>query len=76
MQAATRKFNINENLVCAVGDLYGKAISAVQMNGSMGERFRRTDEVWKGCLFSPTLFNSFLERIVADVLEGHGGNFS
>ena len=53
--------------------LYGKATSAVQMNGSIGEWFRTTVGVRQGCLLSPTLFNIFLERIMSDALEKHDG---
>ena len=41
------------------------------MNGSIGERFRTTVEVRKGCLLSPTLFNIFLDWIMSDALEEH-----
>ena len=54
---------------------YDKATSAVQMNGSIGEWFRTTVRVRQGCLLSPTLFNSFLERIMSDALE-HDGKVS
>ena len=53
--------------------LYDKATSAVQMNGSMGEWFRRTVRVRQGCLLSPTLSNIFLKRIMSDALEEHDG---
>ena len=46
------------------------------MNGSMGEWFRTTVGVRQGCLLSPTLFNIFLERIISDALEEHGGKVS
>ena len=50
--------------------------SAVQVNGSMGEWFRTTVGVRLGCLVSPTLFNSFLKRIMSDALEEHDGKIS
>ena len=40
--ATMRKYNISANLVCTIEQLYGKATSAVQMNGSIGEWFRTT----------------------------------
>ena len=63
----------NINLVHTTALLSDKAIlSPVQMNGSTGEWFRTTVGVWKGCLFSPTLFIIFLERIMSDALEHDG----
>ena len=40
--ATMRKYNISANLVRTIGRLYDKATNAVQMNGSIGERFRKT----------------------------------
>ena len=71
-----RKYNISANLVRTIEQLYDKATSAVQMNGSIGERFRTTVGVRQGCLLSPTLFNIFLERIMSDALEEHDGKVS
>ena len=71
-----RKFNISANLVRTIEQLYDKATSAVQMNGSIGEWFRTTVGVRQGCLLSPTLFNIFLERIMCDALEEHDGKVS
>ena len=59
-----------------IEQLYDKATSAVQMNGSVGEWFRTTVRVRQGCLLSPTLFNMFLERIMSDALEEHDGKVS
>ena len=70
--ATMRKYNISANLVRTIEQLYDKATSAVQMNGSIGEWFRTTVEVRQGCLLSPTLFNIFLERIMSD----HDGKVS
>ena len=53
--ATMQKYNISANLVRTIEHLYGKATSAVQMNGSIGEWFRTTVGVRQGCLLSPTL---------------------
>ena len=74
--ATMRKYNISANLVRTIEQLYDKATSAVQMNGSKGEWFRTTVGVRQGCLLSPTLFNIFLERIMSDALEEHDGKVS
>ena len=71
-----RKYNISANLIRTIEQLYDKATSAVQMNGSIGEWFRTTVGVRQGCLLSPTLFNIFLERIMSDALEEHDGKVS
>ena len=69
-----RKYNISANLVRTIEQLYDKAISAVQLNGSIGEWFRTTVGVRQGCHLSPILFNMFLERIMSDAPEEHDGN--
>ena len=74
--ATMRKYNIRANLVRTIEQLYDKATSAVQMNGSIGEWFRTTVRVRQGCLLSPTLFSIFLERIMSDALEEHDGKVS
>ena len=61
---------------CTIEQLYDKAKSAVQMNGSIGEWFRTTVGVRQGCLLFPTLFNILLERIMSDALEEHDGKVS
>ena len=71
-----QKYNISANLVRTTEQLYDKATTAVQMNDSTGKWFRITVGVRQGCLLSPTLFNIFLERIMADVLEEHDGKVS
>ena len=70
-----RKYNISANLVRTIEQLYDKATSAVQMNGSIGEWFRTTVGVRQGCLLSPTLFNIFLADM-SDALEEHDGKVS
>ena len=60
--ATMQKYNISENLVHTIEQLYDKATSAVQMNGSIGEWFRTTVGVRQGCLLSPTLFTTFFSN--------------
>ena len=74
--ATVQKYNISANLVRTTEQLYDKATSAVQMNGSIGKWFRATVGVRQGCPLPPTLFNIFLERIMSDALEEHDGKFS
>uniref|UniRef100_A0A673J0D1 Reverse transcriptase domain-containing protein n=1 Tax=Sinocyclocheilus rhinocerous TaxID=307959 RepID=A0A673J0D1_9TELE len=49
---------------------------AVVTLGSMGQWFRTTVSVRQGCLRSPILFNIYLERIMKESLENHGGTVS
>ena len=71
-----RKYNISANLVRTIEQLYDKATSAVQMNGSIGEWFRTTVGVRQGCLLSLILVNIVLKRIMSDALEEHDGKVS
>ena len=74
--ATMHKYNINANLIRVIETLYNKASSAVFINKTIGEWFQTTVGVRQGCLLSPTLFNLFLERIMADALEDHVGTIS
>ena len=74
--ATMRKQNISANLVCTIEHLYDKAARAVQMKGSMGECFRTTVGVRKGCLLSSTFFNICLERIMSQAVEENDGKVS
>ena len=60
-----KKYNISANLIRVIKNLYDKATSAVLFNSSIGDWFRTTVGVRQGCLLSPTLFNTFLERMKA-----------
>ena len=73
--AAMRKYNINA-IIRAIENLYDKAKSAVLFNGSTGEWFRTTVGVRQGCLLSPILFNTFLDRIMCEALDDHEGSVS
>ena len=74
--ATMRLYNINTNLINMIQNLYDKATSAVCFNDSTGDWFRTTVGVRQGCLLSPTLFNIFLEIIMADALEDHKSTVS
>ena len=71
-----KKYNISTNLIQVIKNLYDKATSAVLFNSSIGDWFRTTVGVRRGCLLSSTLFNIFLERIMTDALEDHEGTVS
>ena len=71
-----RKYNINASIIRVIENLYDKAQSAVLFNGSTGEWFRTTVGVRHGCLFSPTFFYIFLERIMCEALDDHEGSVS
>ena len=66
-----RMYNLSANLIRTTEQLYDKATSAVQINGSIEEWFRTPVGLRQGCLLSPFFFNVFLERIVFDALEEH-----
>ena len=68
-----RLYNINDNLTRTIECLYDKATSAVYMTTAWENGSEPQNGVRKVCLLSPTLFNTFLERIMADTLEDHGG---
>ena len=68
-----RLYNINDNLIRTIECLYNKATSAVYLDNNVGKWFRTTIGVNQVCLLSPTLFNIFLERTMADALEDHKG---
>ena len=74
--ATMKKYNISTNLIQVIKNLYNKATSAVLFNSSRGDWFRTTVGVRQGCLFSSTLFNIFLERIMTDALQDHEGTVS
>ena len=71
-----RLYYINDNLFTTIECLYNKATSAAYLDSNIGEWFRSTSAVHQGCLVSSTLFNSFLEKIMADTLEDHEGTVS
>ena len=71
-----RLYNINDNLIRTIECLYNKATSTVYHDNNRGEWFRATIGVRQWILLSPTLFNIFLEKVMADTLEDHEGTVS
>ena len=76
MWATIKTYNISAIVIRIIKHLYEKATSAVLYSGSIGDWFRTTVGVRQRCLLSPTFFNIFLERILADALQGHEGTVS
>ena len=74
--ATMHKYNIDQNLIALIQELYSQATSSVYLDGDIGEWFRTTVGVRQGCLLSPTLFNIFLERIMTDALNDHESTVS
>ena len=64
--ATMKKYNISTNLIRVIKHLYDKATSAVLFNSSVGDWFWTTVGVRQGCLLSPTLFSTFLGRVMTD----------
>ena len=67
------KFNIDEQLISIIENLYKKASSAVNVivNDTRGDFFRNSVGVLQGCLLSPILFNILLEQINKGTLHNH-----
>ena len=74
--ATMRLYNTNASLIRTIECLYDKTNSAVYYDNNTGEWFQTTIGVCQGCLLSPTLFNIFIERIMADALEDREGTVS
>ena len=74
--ATMRLYIINDNLIRTIECLYNKATSAVYHDNNIAEWFPTANGVRQRCLLSPTLFNIFLERIMAGALEDHEGTVS
>jgi hypothetical protein len=59
-----RNYEIPEELVELLEDLYSKTISAVRVDGELTEWFRVSVGVRQGCGLSPYLFNLILEAMM------------
>ena len=65
---------ISTNLIRVIRNLCDKATSAGLFNNSIGgDWFQTTVGVRQGCLLSPAVFNTFLERVMTNALEDHEG---
>ena len=64
-----KSFNIEEGLFQAIQTICEKASSAVLLNSQLGEFFKTTVGVHHRSLWSPILFNSFLEKIMKGPLH-------
>ena len=71
-----RNYNIDEQLISIIEDLYKNARSAVIVNDTRGDLFRTLVGVRQCCLLSPTLFNIFLDKIMQDTLNNHTSNIT
>ena len=71
-----RKHNISANLVRTLELLYGKATSAVQVNGSMGECFRITVEICKDVFCDSSSSTFFPNGSCLILWEKHDGKIS
>ena len=60
--------NLSANLIRVIKHLYDEATNAVICNSSIGNWFRTTAGVRQGCIFSPNLFNIFLERVMTNYI--------
>ena len=89
--ATMRLYNINANLNRTIECPYDKATNEVYYDNNTREWLRTTTGVRQGCLLHPhprpppppptpphthTHFNIFLERMMADALEGHEATVS
>ena len=70
--ATMRKYNINANIIRAIANLYDKAQSAVLFSGSTEAGLELQSESDKGVYAQPV----FLERIMSEALDDHGGSVS
>ena len=70
MQVFTN-FNKEEGLVRVILALYENSSSAVLLNRQLGELFKTTVGVRRGCLLSPILFNSFVGKIMQETFHKH-----
>ena len=69
-------YNSSAKLVHVIVRLYDKVTSTVIFCGSEGNWFRNTIEMRHTFSLSPTFFNTFLERIMAEAFADHEGNVS
>src|SRR6218665_593118 len=64
-----RHYGYPEKIVRILANAYKDTFSAVRVNGELSEWFETVMGVLHGCVFSPLLFNIFLEMIMAMALD-------
>ena len=62
-----RAIGVNTKIVDIIEYMYEKTECAVLINNNLTEWFKVIIGVRQGCLLSPTLFNIFLEFIMAEL---------
>ena len=67
---------MEEGVVQAIQALYKNSSSAVLSNSHLREFLTTTAGVRQECLLSPTLFNSFLEKIMQETLHDQNTSIS
>ncbi len=72
--AILRKFKVSRGVVNAIEALYKASQSAVMCGDQISEWFHTSVGVRQGCLLLPTIFNIFLEHIMAEALDGFEGS--
>ena len=73
---ALRSFGIEEGLVRIMKSLYSSASSVVLLNNNVSNYYRITVGVRQGYLFSPILFNFYLEQILRETLHNFKSTIS
>ena len=57
--AVLRKYGIDEHIMRALGQLYGRSTSKARVGAKFSERFPCSVGVRQGCVLSPSLFHVF-----------------
>ena len=63
--------NTEKELIQAIQALFENLSNAVLLNSQLGEFFKTSVGVRRGCILSPFLFNLYLEKIRQETLHGH-----
>ena len=69
-------FGFDDKLITLMCQLYKQASSMVMFQGAVSDWLHPKVGVCQGCLLSPTLFNSFIEWIMGEVLDSASNTVS